>query len=168
LHHYAGISPNPDKVLFDIGANKGYDLGLYYSLWTNWTKNIIWQHTKLHPGCPWYMDTDRVVFPRVFAFEPSPSTYASLQDLAEQLPFCGLSLENVAMSNKAGSASFSLAPAGDEGAKILNADEIAAYHAKTVEVKVSTFDDYVRAHEYVLASVSLCHCSDDSMDEIIV
>ncbi len=52
LDHYARISPNPNKVLFEVGANKGFDLVELYARWTNFTTNLVWRTAgkTLHPG----------------------------------------------------------------------------------------------------------------------
>jgi hypothetical protein len=64
----------------------------------------------------------------------------------------------IMFNNRGGTATFSHAPAGDEGAKIVNEQEITAHHIQTVDITVTTFDDYVTKHKYISNSRPLrCH-----------
>jgi len=81
LDIYHLLSPSPDKTFMEIGANKGYDLFRLYERWTNFTVNMVWMTARMPPGCPWYADVDRHVFPRVIAAEPSRSSYRILEEV---------------------------------------------------------------------------------------
>ena len=118
LDLFSRLSPYPDKVFVEIGANKGYDLVSLYARWTNFTTNLVWMRTGLPPGCPYYADVDRHVFPRVIAVEPSPPTFAVLTELLANLPVCNLELHRVAISNAPGRATFRSAQPGAETAHL--------------------------------------------------
>ena len=137
------LSPSPDKVFVEIGANKGYDLLSLYERWTNFTTNLVWLRTGLPPGCPYFADVDRHVFPRVIAVEPAPSTYAALAALLSDLPVCGLELHRVAISAAPGRAVFRAPHTGAENAQILWHGEArgpADAAAGEVTVEVETLD----------------------------
>lgn len=152
LDHLALISPNPDKTFLEVGANKGYDLVEIYDRWTNFTRNMVWQRVgkKLHPGCPYYADVDRAVFPKVFAFEPMAATMQALERLQATLPLCNLQLFPFAVSGPASpsTATFVASSPGDEMAHILWTGERVENYAKehTRTVRVVTLDNFVEEH----------------------
>lgn len=121
VDHFADISPDPGKTFVEIGANKGFDLVKIYSRWTNFTVNTVWKLNHLHPGCPWYADIDRMVFPTVYAFEPQLKTFDALQNLQTYLPLCNLQLFNMAVSgpNSPATMAFTLNNIGDESAHLV-------------------------------------------------
>ena len=141
------LSPSPTKTFVEVGANKGYDMVSVYKRWTNFTTNLVWLRTGLPPGCPYYADVDRHVFPRVIAVEPSPSTHAALVALAADLPLCNLELHRLAIAAAPGRAIFRAPARGAEDAHLRwhgQARGAADPAAGAVEVEVDSLDGFLQ------------------------
>jgi FkbM family methyltransferase len=148
LDHFYRISPNPDKTFLEIGANKGFDLVKVYAKWTNFTVNTVWKLHHLHPGCPWYADIDKFVFPRVYAFEPQKATFEALQDLVRYLPLCNMHLYNMAVSgpNSPTTMTFTHGVAGDESAHLLESVQ-KNMKQEYLHVNVTTVNKIMSSHD---------------------
>jgi FkbM family methyltransferase len=149
LDLFSRLSPCPHKTFVEIGANKGYDLLSLYTRWTNFSTNLVWMRTGLPPGCPYYADVDRHVFPRVIAAEPSPPTFAALTGLFADLPVCNLELHRVAISNAPGRAVFRSGTRGSETSHLRwhgsagPAHGNASLSSEDIEVNTETIDGFL-------------------------
>ncbi|CAF1090302.1 unnamed protein product [Rotaria magnacalcarata] len=157
--------PNDDDriLLFDIGANKGYVIATWLSLWMpelgiNPPKLYDFLSTKLKlTDCGACSDCKEVGFINasitrrikkvieIYAFEPQPSTYQALRQVQQWTNLSSFHVFDLGFSNQTGVAKLSACGTGVEWCGL--ATNPTSENAKSfVKVNITTLDDFVRLH----------------------
>jgi FkbM family methyltransferase len=140
LSVYYRLSPSRNKIMIDVGANKG--LFSFQLAWL-WESNMYKIYGKLFPSTArtlgdHYSQSSQLI---IHAIEPVPDTFNLLKSFAEKLPLAAImTVHNLAISDTGGYFTFySLPNDGDEQASLTNFGGSKALPA----TKVITLDEFM-------------------------
>ncbi|UJR12601.1 hypothetical protein I4U23_016776 [Adineta vaga] len=177
-------SPQQNKLFFDIGANKGYTIVSWLSMWMP-EKDInpkslyryLSQVLKIN-DCGVCSDCNETILNtvqinnpmdtilKIHAFEPMKSTYQILDQACAWMNLSTLHVHRLAISNTTGTANMKKCPAGGEACGLMTRDDTAS-NDNIFQTPTMTLDDFVE-QKNIQQKIDLLKIDTEGADPLVL
>ncbi|UJR08079.1 hypothetical protein I4U23_012356 [Adineta vaga] len=173
------------KLLFDIGANKGYNIAAWLSMWkpemginSKTLHEFLSQllnanHCGVCSDCnettpsniqtSSYLDTTF----EIHAFEPIESTYKVLRQIRTWMNISTLYIHQLAITNTTGIANMRKCPVGGESCGLMNEDDPVSENEKVFQTQTMTLDDFVKQKK-IRTKIDLLKIDTEGADPLVL
>jgi FkbM family methyltransferase len=178
------VAHRQNKLLFDIGANKGYTIASWLSTWmpergidTKSLYDYLSQVLKINDcgvcsDCKENMESNLQrnnhlgTTLEIHAFEPMKSTYQVLFQVSTWINISTLYIHQLAISNNTGVANLSECPVGGEGCGLISVGR-AVPNETIFQSQTMTLDDFVKQKK-IKQKIDLLKIDTEGADPLVL
>ena len=178
-----GFPEHQNMLFFDVGANKGYSVATWISLWMpdlRISPRTLYDFLKTHSNlsdCGVCQDCHESTFEtlklrrqvnqrvEIHAFEPQPNTYALLNQTRQWMNLSSFHIHQFALSNETSTGFLRKCPLGVEVCGLASKSD--ADPNAFLEVQIITLDNFVELHK-ITRQIDLLKIDTEGFDPLVL